>query len=737
MKRIGSTAQRLRELPYEKRVCRAEYYPHNFNFLPYLPPAAVAANAEKAMKEYVDIMHDVGLEVQVVVPEMDRGTPRFHSKMISPHPNVDQDLLPRYLEMAHEKGIIALGYYSINYCKPLKPIHPEWLMEMLDDGRPPSENLGWFCFNAPYRDWLTEYLIEFLDNMDLDGFYFDDLNWGSHDKGPWYPSCCCRYCEKLFHKETGLAIPRKVDFDSLDFRRFVNWRYEKFKDFIHHIFRGIRQKHPNAILDLQTYMEPTADWSLGHPLNPLHLEDFGGYIFNCTGRSLREPSFVAKELRATGTPFSVFRNQTDTLQGFGSAPYPDRFSTAVFAFSSIANGGQPCGIPFGDKPPVLQKDIMKWVFTELKKRADYIYGDTVKYVALHYSQQNRDFRPSELPRNRWKAHQGELGQKDTHGTYEMLNRSHILFDFILDEQLNYEMLSKYRVLFLSTSTCLSEKQCVEIRKYVKEGGTLIATHETSLFDELGRKRDNFALADVLGVDYKGPQEEGAAHPVIYVPQDQDIRKEFGYVVCFTGEESAVNVRIDANVEVLCTRSILKAEPPWKSGRPWGREPLDDFDPKKNYDSSDPTVTLHSYGKGQAIYITGDVGTAYMNNPYPPLKRFVDYLVKKMRSPIEIKAPEAIEVTAAHRSSRELMIHLVNNPTPLLPWRTGDNQDMTTFFALKEVNPIYNISIRFNDFKVKSARLPLQDSFLEVTGDPAEVVIPKVDLHEVLLVEVSD
>ena len=159
MKRIGSTAQRLRELPYEKRVCRAEYYPHNFSFLPYLPPATVAPDAEKAMKEYVDIMHDVGLEVQVVVPQMDRGTPRFHSKMISPHPNVDQDLLPRYLEMAHEKGIIILGYYSINYCKPLKSIHPEWLMEMLDDGRPPSENLGWFCFNAPYRDWLTEYLI--------------------------------------------------------------------------------------------------------------------------------------------------------------------------------------------------------------------------------------------------------------------------------------------------------------------------------------------------------------------------------------------------------------------------------------------------------------------------------------------------------------------------------------------------------------------------------------------------
>ena len=737
MKRIGSTAQRLRELPYEKRVCRAEYYPI---CLPYLPPAAVAPDADQTIKEYVDIIHDVGLEVQVVLPAIDRGTPRFRSKMIPPHPHVDRDLLPRYLELAHDKGIIILGYYPVNYCKPLKSLHPEWLMEMLDDGRPPSENLGWFCFNSPYRAWLRDYLIEFLDNLDLDGFYFDDLNWGSHEKGPWYPSCCCRYCETLFRQETGLTIPRIVDFDALDFRHFVNWRYQRFKNFVHYLFRGIREKHPNAILDLQTYMEPTADWSLGHPLNPLHLEDVGGYLFNCTGRSLREPSFVAKELRATGAPFSVFRNLTQTLQGFGAAPYAERFSAAVFSFSAMANGGQPCGLPIGH-PLVLQKDSMKWLFTELKKRADYIHGDTVKYVALHYSQQNRDFGPSELPRNKWKAHHGALGQEDTHGAYEMLNRSHILFDFIFDEKLSYETLARYRVLVLSTSTCLSEKQCEEIRKYVAEGGTLIAVHETSLLDELGRKRDNFALADVLGVDYRGAQEDGAAHAVIYVPHDEDIRQEFGYVVCFAGKESTVRLRTGAKLEVLCTRSTLRGEPPWKSGVPWGKEPLDDFHPKQNYDSSEPTVTLHRYGKGQAIYIGGDVGRAYMNNPYPPLKRFVAHLVRRTRSPMEFDAPEAIEVTAAQRRSGELMIHLVNNPTPLLPWRIGDNpraaQDMTSFFALHEVNPIHNISIRFNDFKVKSARLPLQHRSLELTGEPTTVVVPEVELHDVLLVEVAD
>ena len=140
----------------------------------------------------------------------------------------------------------------------------------------------------------------------------------------------------------------------------------------------------------------------------------------------------------------------------------------------------------------------------------------------------------------------------------------------------------------------------------------------------------------------------------------------------------------------------------------------------------------------AIYICGDVGGAYMNNPYPPLKRLIADLVKRTPPPIEFEMPEAIEVNAAHRGANELMIHLLNNPTPLLPWRIANREkhdaEMTTFLALREVNPIHNIRVQFNDFAVKSARLPLQETNLEVSGNAATVVVPAVSLHEVLLVE---
>lgn len=80
---------------------------------------------------------------------------------------------------------------------------------------------------------------------------------------------------------------------------------------------------------------------------------------------------------------------------------------------------------------------------------------------------------------------------------QTLIQDRLLFDIIFDEDL--ENLSKYRALFLPDSESLSDRQIEIIRKFVMNGGGLVATELTSLYNEQGKRRRNFGLKDLFGI----------------------------------------------------------------------------------------------------------------------------------------------------------------------------------------------------------------------------------------------
>ena len=80
---------------------------------------------------------------------------------------------------------------------------------------------------------------------------------------------------------------------------------------------------------------------------------------------------------------------------------------------------------------------------------------------------------------------------------QSLIQARVLFDVIFDEHL--KDLSKYRVLVLPDQESLSDAQIAQIREYVRRGGGLVATEQSSLKTEERRRRRDFGLADVLGV----------------------------------------------------------------------------------------------------------------------------------------------------------------------------------------------------------------------------------------------
>jgi hypothetical protein len=113
---------------------------------------------------------------------------------------------------------------------------------------------------------------------------------------------------------------------------------------------------------------------------------------------------------------------------------------------------------------------------------------------------------------------------------QALIQAKVTFDIVFDEHLRD--LAKYRVLVLPDQESMSDAQATAVREYVRRGGGLVATEDSSLFTEERRRRRNFALADLFGIDAPGyagvqPKERSAASApvrhkagkgrVVYVP----------------------------------------------------------------------------------------------------------------------------------------------------------------------------------------------------------------------------
>jgi len=106
---------------------------------------------------------------------------------------------------------------------------------------------------------------------------------------------------------------------------------------------------------------------------------------------------------------------------------------------------------------------------------------------------------------------------------QALIQEKIPFDIIFDD--NLKDLSKYKVLVLADQECLSDEKLDLIRKFVNQGGGLIATEHTSLYTEWRQRKRDFGLNDLFNVT--APEWHGTDSPedILNIPvQKREIGK---------------------------------------------------------------------------------------------------------------------------------------------------------------------------------------------------------------------
>jgi hypothetical protein len=122
--------------------------------------------------------------------------------------------------------------------------------------------------------------------------------------------------------------------------------------------------------------------------------------------------------------------------------------------------------------------------------------DTVADMAVVMGQRNQRF-----------YRHAELGDPmmNIHGLYQALIEGRFVFDFLHEQDLLTSKLKKYKTLLLPNIALLSDAECAAIKSFVAGGGSVMASFETSLYDENNQKRSDFGLADVFGIHSTGPR----------------------------------------------------------------------------------------------------------------------------------------------------------------------------------------------------------------------------------------
>ncbi|MEN6495511.1 MAG: beta-galactosidase trimerization domain-containing protein [Thermoguttaceae bacterium] len=188
----------------------------------------------------------------------------------------------------------------------------------------------------------------------------------------------------------------------------------------------------------------------------------------------------------------------------------------------------------------------------------------------------------------------------------------------------HTQLAGFRVLCLANEACMSDEQVQRVREFVNRGGGLIATHETSLYDEKGQRRGDFGLADVFGVHYTK----------MLAPANRKIQWTASPVT--EGLEPMMHDDTHVAVRLATATSVATLAGETVDGQPV------------------PGAVLQSRGRGRMVYLPGRLEAIQCQQLSPTIERLLAAAVRYVvegKLPIELHATAPVAATLFDQPAR--------------------------------------------------------------------------------------
>ncbi len=613
------------------------------------------------------------------------------------------------------EGCRQLGMYVVARTDPhaahddLAQAHPDWIA--VDAAGHPRRHWAnpelWVtCALGPMNfGFMTEVTKELVALYGVDGVFSN--RWAG--SGP----CYCVHCQKNFRDASGFELPRTSDPHDKARRAYLQWHEKRLFDLWRLWDAEIRKINPNA------RFIPNSG---GGALSELDMRTVG---------EMADILFADRQARrGVAAPWGNGKNGKEYRAGMGAKPIGGIFSVGIeepyrwkdsvqnaeeiqlWAVDGIAHGLRPWFAKFNAKPydrrwmkPV--EDLYNWHY----RNERYLrHGENLARVAVVFSQQTA----------RYYGGEGAQAKVEDHinGIYQALVESRVPFEMVHDRKLEPANVDRFKTLVLPNLACLSDAQCEQLIQYVKRGGSLVATHETSLYDEWGQRRENFGLSDLFGAAFEGTIETRMQNSYLHLEHPHPLLQGF------EGTTRVIN-----GVARVHTTSTHGGSAPLTVIPSYPDLPMEDVYPRVGH-TDIPAVHLSEMGKGRVVYFPWDLDRTFWEVLAGDHLRLLHNAVLWATNEeplLTVSGPGVLDL-AVWRRQDSVTVHLVNLTNPMM--MKG---------PVREIIPLSSHLVRVklpNGAKPKAAHLLVagQSAQYKFAGRYLEVPVPSIGLHEVVAID---
>jgi hypothetical protein len=586
-----------------------------------------------------------------------------------------RDLYGELVAAAREDGLAVLARMDSNRtAEDFFHAHPRWFTRKENGDPYRAADKYITCINSPYYDeYLPDILKEIIGRSHPDGF--TDNSWSGL---PRDSICYCQNCARKFRDKTGKALPRARDWDDPVYRQWIEWNYQRRLEVWDlnnrttrsaggpnclwigmnsgsisaesHTFRDLKEicsRSEMVLLDHQARNDVTGFQQNG---------DAGKLVHGLLGWNKIAPESMALYQAASHSGGISFR--------VASKPAPE---ARMWMIEGIAGGIQlwwhHVGAYHEDRRMYhTAEPLFRW---HKEHERFLVNRKPVAAIGVVWSRRNTDYFGRDDAAN--------LVDLPYRGFTEALIGARIPYVPVNADHIARDG-SNFPALVLPNVGALSNEQCAAIRAFVEKGGALIATGATSLYDEWGDSRNDFALADLFGAHAPSPdfgRSDAAKSFHTYLRLTPELRaKVWGPE---TGDEPAISgqrhpvlrgfeetdilpfggtlasVRLDAGVTVPLT--FVPPFPIYPPETAWMRQPKTDI----------AGLVLQTKGKARIAYMPADIDRRYARDNLADHARLLANVARWAvgdRLPLEVSGPGFIDCHLYHQEQR-LILHLVN------------------------------------------------------------------------------